>query len=412
MTLHPVDRWCSKGFRLGSGARSPGPGSTPSSLCAGTIKRWLLIGAILFAVVEANSNGANNPSGSSTPLMAAMKIFAKESGPLTASGDDHFSLRRNAKLKGTTISGEEQDVSTHALPETTHVKVTITPREPQLSRRRLSVILTALWTLTCFACIAYMHPGPNNNDMGGNSTRGPRWDPNGNISFREWVTELQPWLSITSYRMGPAAQAAAMQMGLQGIARAFALQIPAASMTYGAQINGVPVDPVTYLLYLLSNRFEQLEDERTIELGNSVLDFRAVPREPIDHLLIRWDLARARSESVGAGWTNPYHLTTILLRQLQLTVEQTVTLLQPLGGHLPNTLQQYDDLVIRIRAMGHIVEGSRGNIAHALTSRHHAGIAITDVVPEQMYHANAQQEAPTTTNNYASWYQDHRAQPQ
>jgi hypothetical protein len=36
----------------------------------------------------------------------------------------------------------------------------------------------------------------------------------------------------------------------------------------GAAINGILTGPVTYLLYTVANRFEQLETERVISLGN------------------------------------------------------------------------------------------------------------------------------------------------
>jgi len=93
-------------------------------------------------------------------------------------------------------------------------------------------------------------------------------------------------------------------------------------LPFGARINGVATDPVTYLLYSLGTRFEQLEDERTVTSGNQIIDFRARPGERVDALLARWDLARQETASVGAELTNYHLLFTLLLRQLHMTGEQ------------------------------------------------------------------------------------------
>ncbi len=167
---------------------------------------------------------------------------------------------------------------------------------------------------------------------------------------------------MTSTRLTPTAQAAALQLGLRGTARAFALTIPPAAITFGAAINGVPTDPVTYLLYVLGNRFEALEDERTMTSGNQVLDFRARPGERIDALLTRFDMARHEAASVGAEMTNYHNLTTILLRACGVSGEQLVNLLQPSGERMPQNQLQYDALVNRLRSMGHILECAPGNI--------------------------------------------------
>eukprot|EP00973_Karenia_brevis_P013541 1839332-Karenia_brevis.AAC.1 len=82
--------------------------------------------------------------------------------------------------------------------------------------------------------------------------------------------------------MTTSAQAAAIQVGLGGLAREFAMSVPAPGITFGAQINGVHTDPVTYLAYSLASRFEVLEDERMLTSGNAILDVRARPNERID----------------------------------------------------------------------------------------------------------------------------------
>ena len=78
--------------------------------------------------------------------------------------------------------------------------------------------------------------------------------------------------------MSPTAQAAALQLGIQGTAQEVAMSIPPAAIAHGAMINGVPRDPVAYLLYVMSQRFEALDDERTIQRSVAILDFRRRPR--------------------------------------------------------------------------------------------------------------------------------------
>ena len=52
-----------------------------------------------------------------------------------------------------------------------------------------------------------------------------------------------------------------------------------------------------------------------------------------------------------------------------MSEQQLITLLQPLGGQLPSTLQQYRDLMLRIRRMSHIIEGTPFKIGASLCGR-------------------------------------------
>eukprot|EP00973_Karenia_brevis_P022721 3127433-Karenia_brevis.AAC.1 len=60
--------------------------------------------------------------------------------------------------------------------------------------------------------------------------------------------------------MTPTPQAAAVQMGLGGLVREFALGNPAPAVIFGAKINGAQTDPIPYLVYNLASRFAVLED--------------------------------------------------------------------------------------------------------------------------------------------------------
>ncbi len=84
---------------------------------------------------------------------------------------------------------------------------------------------------------------------------------------------------------------------------------PPAAIAMGAAINGVNLDPVTYLLHQIANRYSELEDERTMTMGRAIIDFMRRPNERIDDILTRWDLARANAASVGADLYEVYQMS-------------------------------------------------------------------------------------------------------
>ena len=90
----------------------------------------------------------------------------------------------------------------------------------------------------------------------------PTWSPDGEQALRSWSRELQAWINVTSARMTTTQQAAAIPLSTRGIAYDFALTIPSQSINFGAVVNGRPIDPVTYILFLLRSRYEALEGER------------------------------------------------------------------------------------------------------------------------------------------------------
>lgn len=125
-------------------------------------------------------------------------------------------------------------------------------------------------------------------------------------------------------------------------------------------------NPVAYLLYILGDRFEALDDERTLQSGNLIIDFRYRPGERIDELLVRWDLVRHEAANVGSGVENWHTLTSILLRAGNVSGGQLVQLLAPNRGRMPTNQMEYDEIVTRLRHMAHIFERSPGNILSGL----------------------------------------------
>ena len=63
------------------------------------------------------------------------------------------------------------------------------------------------------------------------------------------------------------------------MARTLAMRIPSNIINFGVEIEGVRTDPVTYLMYYLSSKFEHFEDERQLQSGTELIDFHVPPGE-------------------------------------------------------------------------------------------------------------------------------------
>jgi hypothetical protein len=187
-----------KRFRLGSGARLNEPRSMATPHCVTSL--WLTTGAIMLALVEA-SNGVNNQLDSMTALSKAKTTYAQESGE---PGNSDF-LGKN---RGNVIPKEDTDSGLQHAPS----------EQPKYTSDRLWIDI--IWIVSNCSFVLFMHPGGQGDDR--SMIRGPAWDPAGNVPYREWLREVYPWLATTQ-RMTPSAQAGAIQRGLRGTARTYAM---------------------------------------------------------------------------------------------------------------------------------------------------------------------------------------------
>ena len=329
-------------FRLGSGAALRS--STVNAQATATSKRtpWLFVNAyMLFAVLCTAAADDYTPPNSMQPMVQNV-YTTSHTGSVDVRGNEHVdtawkreplpslrgTFRRIVQNVYTTSHAGSTDVRGNAHVDTAWnreplprlrgpLRRTLPQGNPQPSPIRLRPppyipqAITLAWAVIVFIMVMHMYPGQNNQN-------GPPWDPAGNIPFRDWMREVGAWLNVTSARLSPTAQAAAIQLGLRGTARTFAMAIPPEAITFGASINGVRTDPVTYLIYTLGNRYEALEDERTMLHGTSIIDFRGRHGERIDSLLTRFDMARHEAASVGAGMENYhtlYDITTCMWSQ-------------------------------------------------------------------------------------------------
>ena len=147
-----------------------------------------------------------------------------------------------------------------------------------------------MWSLLLFALLISMYQGGHHG--GGHDDNAPVWGPGGSLTFQRWLQHVQAWVNVTSGRMTPTAQAAAIQIGLRGVASDFAFELPPEAISQGALINNVMVDPVTYLIFQLGLRFQAFDEEIILAHSTAIIDFTGRAGENIDTTIIRFDMAR------------------------------------------------------------------------------------------------------------------------
>ena len=68
-------------------------------------------------------------------------------------------------------------------------------------------------------------------------------------------------------------------------------------MMHGGMLSGMMVDPVTFLLGNLHQRYSALEEESRLTAMTEMLAFQRRPGENINSLLARYDTARQRANA-------------------------------------------------------------------------------------------------------------------
>ena len=199
----------------------------------------------------------------------------------------------------------------------------------------------------------------------------PRWEPASNVSFRSWTQDLMLW--TISSDLQPHQQCALIISQLGGAARDVARTLTPNEVYAGGFVNGQQVDPITYLLHELSQRFAPLDDELRLRATQDLLGFSRRGNETVDALISRFEIVRQRARIEGGGAVSIETASLMLLKAVGVSPEQFQSLTQPFGLRLPNTEDEFLQLTHHLRRMGHIVERSQLNIASTLnrTSQHH-----------------------------------------
>ena len=133
----------------------------------------------------------------------------------------------------------------------------------------------------------------------------PSWSPENesSYSFRAYMTDIALWIMLTDLQ--PHQQCAAIVMRLGGAAREMARMLTPHEMMHGGppynNPTGPPVDPVTFLLGALHQRFSALEEESRLTCTMEMMAFARKPGENVNSLLSRYETVRQRAalEDVG-----------------------------------------------------------------------------------------------------------------
>jgi hypothetical protein len=96
--------------------------------------------------------------------------------------------------------------------------------------------------------------------------------------------------------MDPGQQTAAIINRLEGEARSVARELSYAEITTGGTVNGVAVDPVTYLLSHIAALFAPLGEESRLTAMGELMNFHRFSNESIDQLLARFRGVRWRAQ--------------------------------------------------------------------------------------------------------------------
>ena len=173
--------------------------------------------------------------------------------------------------------------------------------------------------------------------------------------------------------MNAPQQCAAIILQLGGAARELARSLTPNEVFNGGIVNGVLVDPVTYLLHGLQQRFAPLDEESRLRATQDLLSFQRRHNETVDTLLRRFELTSQRAGAAGRGHMPVETASLLLLRACGVSAEQFQTLTQPFGLRLPNTEAGLAQMTHHLRRLGHIVERYPNNIASGLRSHASSG---------------------------------------
>ena len=243
----------------------------------------------------------------------------------------------------------------HEPPSTEHVMTTL-------------IAFNILLSIGCLCQMMGQGGGGGGRGRLGRVPDPPSWDPANERthSFRDYTQELMIW-GVLAVDMDPAQQAAAIINRLQGEARRLGHSMSIDDITRGGQINGIQLDPVSYLLTTLAAHFAPLGEESRLQAMTELMSFARRPGESTDAMIARFRTLRWRAAAGGAGINMTWEgYTWLLLKACGISAQQLMSLLQPTNGRFPTNEQDFENMLMMMRRMGHILENSAHNLAHQL----------------------------------------------
>ena len=256
-----------------------------------------------------------------------------------------------------------------------------------------------IYLVPCVVAMCYIaHMMPQGGPQGGGDGSPvsyrvpPHWSPDREsrgYSFRNYITDLTLWIMLTD--LAPHQQAAAIIMRLGGSAREMARTITPQEIIQGGVVNGVQLDPVSYIIHGLHTRFAQLGEESRLVAMTEMMSFHRLPNESINDVLTRYEVVRQRARNEGQFVMTIEGCALQLLRTCGVSTQQFMQVIANFGNRLPTTDEEWGNMTRFLRRMGHILEHSPGNIASTL----HGGRA------QRSHFADAFMSTPTQdTENF------------
>ena len=244
------------------------------------------------------------------------------------------------------------------------------PQMPLTGEVKFFTIVLLLLSVNMIIC--HMNHGRHGGPPGRHIVRRhldtpPGWGPEmHDYSFRAWVTDINLWAMLTTLQ--PEQQCAAIIFQLEGGARDLGRNFNAQQITQGGVINGQVLDPVSYLIMRLYQRFAQFQVETELIAAADFEQFHRRNGESIDEMLSRYEITRERATNEGGIQTDPRQCAVQLMRVLHIQPTYLPQLLLFNNGELPNNEGALNQMCQNIRRDYHIFEHVRGNIGSTINN--------------------------------------------
>ena len=155
-------------------------------------------------------------------------------------------------------------------------------------------------------------------------------------------------------------------MRLGGAARELVRSITPDEILNGGFVNGVQVDPITYIVAGLQQRFAMLDDEHRLVAMTQLLAFSRRQGESINGTLARYEVVRQRAAREGHFVMSWEGCALQILRACNVSSQQMIQFLQPFQGRLPQDEAEFALLSSHMRRIGRILEHSPNNLGQLL----------------------------------------------
>ena len=117
----------------------------------------------------------------------------------------------------------------------------------------------------------------------------PSWGPGTKTSLRTWTEDLKLWMRITD--LPPKKIVPSIIYKLEGLAKNIGRDLSDQEMESGGYSPwGHRVGPLELLLLRLQQTFGHLDEEIQLNAGLEYDQFRRLPHESIDSLIVRFDI--------------------------------------------------------------------------------------------------------------------------